>query len=281
MIIKWPFFSSKKYLPKQVTDQILTPSFRIISVHDMISAWSHVKQQDAERSSLPRKYCLEPFPNHANMFTTWSCQYATSFNKLTLVFLLRNCWTSPWISEAMKTIMHLLYSENMSSYCSLFKHYKVGKLTHTANARQLSSSSCRKICELISPVSREHQVSGIPVKLLKIYSLLCPFLVLSRPLPCNNKAIGSTGNQSSHKKNHLYLQLSHYTNWLQTQTLHLARLQSSTKWYRVCCRRFKGTTVGVGREDRHWNRLLVIQHKKKSSGSKVLSSLRHITILKN
>lgn len=67
-------------------DQTLTPSFRIISVHDMISAWSHVKQQDIEKSSLLWKYCLKPFPNHADMLIAWSCQNTASFNKLTVLF---------------------------------------------------------------------------------------------------------------------------------------------------------------------------------------------------
>lgn len=114
-------------------DQILTPFFRIISVHDMISAWSHIKQQDAEKSSLPWKYCLKPFPNHANMVTAWSCQYTASFNKLPVLF---SFWgTAELHPEFLKlqkpSCIYCIL--RMSSYCSLFKHYKVGKLTCTAN----------------------------------------------------------------------------------------------------------------------------------------------------
>lgn len=110
-------------------DQILTPSFRIIFVHDLISAWSHVKQQDAEKSSLAWKYCLKPFPNHANM----SCQYTASFNKLTLLFFF-------WGTAELHPEFLKLWKPSCI-YCILriwhvivpYLNTKVDKLTYTAN----------------------------------------------------------------------------------------------------------------------------------------------------
>lgn len=65
----------------------------------------------------------QPGPaNTLHVLTSWHC-----------CFLLRKCCTLPRISEATKTIMHLLCSENMSYYHPLFKDTKAGKLTYTAN----------------------------------------------------------------------------------------------------------------------------------------------------